>query len=153
MPTQTRRKSAQTDEEVAPVKKKEKLRLVEQQQPAADPPPGDESLTLEAMAGWKEGQRRCRGRKRHNWGPYTVYEHGTFWDVVEQCSHCRNRRHAPFVPTARGMRKNDKWKPDYRDGYLLPKGAMRITEDLQDELTAADILSRRIVEVPDEDEE
>ena len=103
------------------------------------------------MALWREGQRRCRGRKRHNWGPFTVYEHVTWLDVVEQCSHCRNRRSAPFVKTAHGLRKVDKWKPDYRDGYLLPKGAMRIDEDLQDELVAADIYSRKIIEVPNEE--
>lgn len=117
-----------------------------------DTPPGDPSLTQEAMAGWKPGQRTCRARKRHNWGPYTVWEHRTFYDVVEQCSHCRNRRHADFVKTARGLRKASPWKPDYRDGYLLPKGAMRIDEDLHDELTASDILSRKIVEVLDDEE-
>lgn len=112
--------------------------------------PGDPSLTREAMAGWKEGQKRCRARVRHNWGPYTVYEHSTYFDVVEQCSHCRNRRSADFIKTTHGLRKMGKWKSDYRDGYLLPKGAMRIDEDLRDELVAVDILSRRIIEVPDE---
>ena len=116
-------------------------------------PRGDPSLTLEAMAGWKPGQKRCRGRKRHNWGPYNVYEHADWYEVIEQCSHCRNRRWAEFVPTQRGVRKVSKWHPDYREGYLLPKGAARLDEDLQDELTAEDILSRRIIEVLDEDEE
>lgn len=120
-----------------------------------DTPPGNLSLTQEAIASWKEGQRRCRARGRHNWGPYTVFEHRTWYDVVEQCTHCRNRRSAPFTKTARGLRKAEKWKPDYRDGYLLPKGAMplRFDEDLKDELTAGDILSRRIVEVLDDDDE
>jgi len=114
---------------------------------------GDPSLTHETMSGWTEGQRRCRGRKRHNWGSGTVFEHRTWYDVVEQCSHCRNRRHAPFVKTANGIRKADKWKPDYRDGYLLPRGAQRLDEDMMDELVAADILSRKIVEVLDDDED
>lgn len=116
-------------------------------------PSGDPDLTRETMAQWKEGQRRCRARKRHNWGPLTVYEHRTWYDVVEQCSHCRNRRHAPFTKTAYGLRKADKWKPDYRDGYLLPRGAMAIDEEMFDELTASDILSRRIVEVLDDEDE
>lgn len=117
------------------------------------PPPGDLDLTRETMASWRAGQRTCRARKRHNWGPFTVYEYRHHYEVVEQCSHCRNRRKADFVKTANGLRKADKWKPDYRDGYLLPKGAARIDDDLHDELTASDILSRKIVEVPDEDED
>lgn len=115
-----------------------------------DEPIGDQSLTLEAMSGWREGQRRCRARKRHNWGPYTVWEYRNHYEVVEQCSHCRNRRVADFAKTGR---KLTDWKPDYRDGYLLPRGAARIDEDLQDELILTDILSRRIVEAPDPAEE
>ena len=135
-----------------PTKKKGrgKLRAVPDK---PEPPVGDETLTLETMAAWTDGQKKCRGRKRHNWGPSTVFEHSDHYDVHEICSHCKNKRHAPYVPTSRGLRKVDKWQPVYKDGYLLPKGAMRIDEDLQDELTAADILSRRIIEVPDEDEE
>ena len=107
------------------------------------------------MLGWSAGQRKCRARGRHNWGPFTVYQHRNFFDVVEQCTHCRNRRHAPFVQTKWGLRRDDDWKPDYRDGYLLKKGAARINqvEELMDELTAADIMSRRIVEVPDDDDD
>ena len=118
-----------------------------------DLPPGDIEKTREAMKEWKEGQRRCRARKRHNWGPFTVYVHGNWYDVVEQCSHCRNRRSADFVKTGRGLRKVTKWKPDYRDGYLLPKGSLplRYDEGLQDELTADDILSRKMVQVDDDD--
>lgn len=113
-------------------------------------PPGDLDLTRETMSSWREGQRRCRARKRHNWGPYTVWEYRNHYEVVEQCSHCRNRRVADFSVTGR---KLTKWRPDYREGYLLPKGAMRITDDLHDELMLADILSRKIVEVAfDEDE-
>lgn len=113
-------------------------------------PPGDPSLTREAVSAWKEGQRRCRARKRHNWGPYTVWEYRNHYEVVEQCSHCRNRRSAPFSKTGR---KLDRWKADYREGYLLPKGAMRIDEDLHDELVLTDILTRKIVEAPDPAEE
>ena len=127
-----------------------KLRVVEQVTTTAV---GDLDLTRETMAAWKQGQRICRARKRHNWSPYTVWEHRNYYEVVEQCGHCRNRRSAEFVKTAYGLRKNGGWKPVYRDGYLLPNGARRIDEDLHDELTAADILSRRIVEVPDDDEE
>lgn len=105
------------------------------------------------MAGWSSGQRRCRARKRHNWGPFAVWEHRTFYDVVEQCSHCRNRRQADFVKTPRGLRQATKWKPDYRNGYLLPKGAARLDEDLHDELMAQDILTRKIVEVEDDYDE
>lgn len=120
-----------------------------------EPPKGDPDLTREAVSGWREGQRRCRARKRHNWGPYTVWEYRSHFEVVEQCSHCRNRRVADFVRTTYGLRQSTKWKPDYREGYLLPKGAARIDEDIRDELVASDILSRRIVEAPDraEDEE
>lgn len=130
------------------------LRIVAEQ-PDRETPPGDPSLTAEAAAGWKEGQRRCRSRGRHNWGPFTVYEHRTYLEVVEQCSHCRNRRSADYVKTDRGLRKASKWTPDYRDGYLLPRGAtpLRLDEGLLDELTAGDILSRKIVEVLDDDEE
>jgi hypothetical protein len=113
-------------------------------------PPGDESITREAVSSWSSGQRRCRGRRRHNWGPANVFQHAQYYEVVERCSHCGNRRSAEFVPTTYGLRKTTPWKPLYRDGYLLPKGAMPITEDLQDELVAADILSRKIVEVDDE---
>lgn len=115
-----------------------------------EPPKGDSSLTLETMASWKQGQRTCRARKRHNWGPFTVYEHRDHYEVVEQCSHCRNRRHADF---SRVGRKLGSWKADYRDGYLLPHGAMRLDDDLNDELMLSDILSRRIIEVPDEEED
>lgn len=126
------------------------LRVVDSTEPP--PPLGDPTLTQEAMSTWNAGQRRCRGRKRHNWNPFTVWEHSNFYDVVEQCSHCRNRRHAPFMRTAWGLRQNDKWKPDYREGYLLPKGAQRLGVEQQDELVAADILSRRIVEAPDDED-
>lgn len=101
------------------------------------------------MASWKQGQRTCRARKRHNWGPYSVWEHRSFYEVVEQCGHCRNRRVANF---SKSGRKLDKWKADYRDGYLLPKGAARLDEDLHDELMLGDILSRKIVEVSDDDD-
>lgn len=118
-----------------------------------EPPRGDTSLTREAMSGWSAGQRKCRARKRHNWGPYTVWEHRNYYDVVERCSHCNNRRQADFVRTAHGIRQQTKWKPDYRGNYLLPKGAARLDEDLHDELMAADILSRKIVEVTDDEED
>lgn len=114
---------------------------------------GDLDLTRETMSSWKAGQRTCRARRRHNWGPFTVYEHKHHYEVVEQCSHCRNRRTADFIKTPYGLRKADRWQADYRDGYLLPKGAQRIGDELHDELTELDILSRRIIEVPDEDEE
>jgi hypothetical protein len=68
-------------------------------------------------------------------------------DVVEVCSHCRNRRHADFSLTGR---KLTKWKPDYRDGYLLPKGAAPIDEDQQDALVLADLRSRKIVKVAED---
>lgn len=129
------------------------LRVVNELPDHRDPPTGDVSLTQETIASWSTGQRRCRGRKRHNWNPGMVYEHATFFEVTEQCSHCRNRRKAHYVRTTFGLRKEGKWQPDYRDGYLLPKGAQRIDDDLQDELVAADILSRRIIEVPDRDDE
>lgn len=118
---------------------------------SVEEPTGDIELTREAMAGWKEGQKRCRARKRHNWGPFTVYAHGAWYDVVEQCSHCRNRRSADFVRTPHGLRKATKWKADYREGYLLPKGAvpLRYDDDLMDELTESDILSRKVVAVDD----
>lgn len=125
-----------------------RLRVVDER--PLEEPTGDIQLTEEAMSEWSAGQRRCRGRKRHNWGPHTVFEHVTFYEVVERCSHCRNRRRAEF--TKRG-RQATKWKPDYRDGYLLPKGAARITGDLQDNLVLADILSRRIVEVVDDEDD
>ena len=124
------------------------LRVVEE-----EPLPGDPSLTRETMAHWRAGQRTCRARKRHNWGPFTVWEHRDFYEVVEQCSHCRNRRVAEFIKTEHGLRKATGWKADYRDGYLLPKGAMRIDDDLHDELTASDILSRKVVEVVDDPDE
>lgn len=122
------------------------LRVLEQRDMESS---GDPTLTQEAMAAWTKGQRVCRARKRHNWGPFTVYQHGNWYDVVERCTHCLNRRHAPFVQTSRGLRKADKWKADYRDGYLLPKGAMAIDDDLHDELTAADIFSRKLVKADD----
>lgn len=124
-----------------------RLRLVDET--SLDEIPGDLDLTRETMSGWKEGQRRCRARKRHNWGPYTVWEHTGFYEVVEQCSHCRNRRTADFSKTGR---KLSGWKPQYREGYLLPHGAMRIVEDLHDELVLGDILTRKIVEVADDDD-
>lgn len=133
----------------APLKSPTALRVVD----TVTELPGDGSLTREAVAGWKEGQRRCRARKRHNWGPFTIYNHGTWLDVVEQCAHCRNRRSAPYLKTQWGFRKVDKWKPDYRDNYLLPRGAMRLNEELTDELTADDLFSRKMIDVNDDDEE
>lgn len=126
------------------------LRIVEE----FEVPTGDIEKTRNTMAGWSPGQRRCRSRGRHNWNPFTVYQHRNFFDVVEQCSHCRNRRHAHFIKTKWGLRKETPWMPDYRDGYLLQRGAvpLRKVEELMDELTEADILSRRIVEVRDDDE-
>lgn len=113
-----------------------------------EPPPGDFDLTREAMAQWRRGQRICRARGRHNWGPYTVYVHPTFLDVVEQCGHCRNRRSADFSLSGR---KLTKWAPDYRDGYLLPRGAARIQDELHDELMLEDLLSRKTVQVDDDE--
>ena len=79
-----------------------------------------------------------------------MYEHRTFYDVVEQCPHCRNRRHAPF---SKSGRKLDSWKPDYRGDYLLPRGAARLVDELHDELMLEDILSRRIIEALDDEED
>lgn len=128
------------------------LRIVN---PAEEPEVrGDTTLTQEAFANWTAGQRKCRARRRHNWGPYTVWEHRNFLDVVEQCRDCRIRRAADFIKTARGLRQTTKWQPDYRDSnYLLPKGAAPIDIDMRDELVASDILSRKIVEVKDDEEE
>lgn len=148
MPRKTAEKSSKPLARVTQLPTGRTLRVVEERVELR----GDVSLTQEAMAGWREGQRRCRARGRHNWGPFTVYDHGSWFDVVEQCGHCRNRRSAPFIKTSWGLRKADKWKPDYRDGYLLPKGAQRLGDDMHDELTAMDILSRRIVEALDDDE-
>lgn len=115
-------------------------------------PVGDFSLTEEALRSWTAGQRRCRARARHYWRPYTVFEHRNFYDVVEQCADCRNRRRAEFNKSGRRI---SEWHTDYRDNYLLPKGAARLidAEDLHDELVLSDILSRRIVEVPDDEED
>lgn len=83
-----------------------------------------------------------------------MWEHPTFYDVVEQCRDCRNRRAADFVKTrSGGLRKEGKWRPDYRNSYLLPKGAAPIDEDTHDHLVAGDILSRRIQQAPPDDEE
>lgn len=123
------------------------LRVVEQER---ERPRGDESLTVEAMSSWSEGQRRCRARGRHHWGPYTVYEHRDHYEVLERCTHCKNRRSADFAKTGR---KLSAWAADYRDGYLLPKGAARIEDELKDELVLGDILSRRIVEAVDDDDD
>jgi len=125
------------------------VRLVE---PPARPI-GDTNLTREAAASWTEGERRCRARGRHMWQPFTVWEHSTFYDVVERCPSCKNRRSADFNKSGR---RTTRWQPDYRSGnYLLPRGAARIRDDeeLMDQLTLADILSRKIVEVTDDDDE
>lgn len=111
---------------------------------------GDPDLTRTALAGWKEGQRKCRARRRHSWGPYTVREHRTFYEVVERCGLCRNLRTADY---SKQGRKLTAWHQTYRDGYLLPKGAARLDDEMHDELVLTDILSRRIIEVPDEDED
>jgi len=124
-----------------------RLTLVDESQ--RPPRTGDESLTEEAINGWSPGQRRCRARKRHNWGPHTVWEHGSYYDVVERCPHCKNRRHADFSKRGRQL---TKWKPDYRKDYLLPKGAAPMNEDFRDDLVLQDILSRKIVEVTDDED-
>lgn len=142
------KKLDKSDPDYIPSRPRRKLAAVKEVE--VEQPKGDPTLTLEAMAGWTEGQKRCRARTRHNWLPFNVYAHATYYDVVERCSHCLNRRSADFVETARGMRQVDKWKPDYRDGYLLPKGAQRIDDDLKDELVASDILSRKQTKVEDD---
>lgn len=112
--------------------------------------PGDPSLTAETMSLWREGQRRCRARRRHNWQPQTVREYKHHYEVLERCSHCMNRRVADYNKMGR---KITKWQMIYRDNYLLPHGAQRITDDLQDELSLGDILSRRIIEAPDDEDD
>lgn len=121
------------------------LKVVPEQQPATHLH-GDVSKTQEAMREWTAGQRKCRARKRHNWIAFTVWEYPTIYDVVERCSHCGNRRHADHNKRGRRL---EKWKPDYRNGYLLPKGAAPIDEDMHDELVLEDILSRKIVKAAD----
>jgi hypothetical protein len=68
--------------------------------PLIPPPPlevrGDPTLTEEAVASWNAGQRKCRARGRHRWDPYTVWEHHTYYDVVERCSSCKIRRSADY---------------------------------------------------------
>lgn len=129
-----------------------KLSVVNDPPERPERPAGDPTLTLEALSEWSAGQRRCRARKRHNWGPHVVYERRTTLEVVERCSHCGNRRSADFVRTEWGLRKATKWAPDYRGNYLLPKGAAPIDEELHDGLVAADILSRKTIEVPEDEE-
>lgn len=126
------------------------LKVVNAPSETSEKPQGDPRLTQEAFSSWNAGQRKCRGRKRHNWGPHIVWEHHNHYDVVERCTHCKNRRSADFNKSGRQL---NKWKPDYRDGYLLPKGAARIDEDLHDELVLSDILSRKIVEATDDEDE
>jgi hypothetical protein len=145
------RKLDPSDPDYIPTKPRRKLAAVTDTPVIKEAPKGDESLTLETMSLWKDGQKRCRARKRHDWKPYNVYKHRGYYEVVERCSQCLNRRVADFVETSRGLRKSDDgWQIDYRDNYLLPKGAMRIDEDIYDELVASDILSRKMVEVEDD---
>lgn len=122
-----------------------KLRVVE----AVPARPGNADLTRDTMAGWREGQRRCRARGRHNWRGLVVYEHRNHYEVTEQCPDCRNRRTADF---SRSGHRLTGWRAEYRDGYLLPKGAARLDEGLHDELWLGEILSRRVVEAIDDEE-
>lgn len=128
-----------------------KLAAVPPPQPDPEPvtPARDPDLTREAMASWTKEQRICRARGRHRWGPHTVWEHRTYYDVVERC-RCGNRRSADFSKTGRQL---TRWLPDYRDGYLLPKGAAPIEPEQKDDLVLADLLGRRIVEAAEDDDE
>lgn len=129
------------------------LRVVDPDPAPDEALPGDPQLTAEAVAGWTAGQRKCRARRRHNWRPLSVWEHPGFYDVSERCADCRNQRRADFVKTpSGGLRKEGKWHPDYRGNYLLPKGAAPIDDDTHDHLVAGDILSRRILQAPEEDD-
>lgn len=109
-----------------------------------------ENNARETVAGWSQGQKRCRGRRFHTWNPLTVIEHPGHYEVIEQCPHCKNRRTADYVETTWGLRRATKWKTAYKSGYLLTKGS-KITEDIADELVASDILSRRIVKAGEDD--
>lgn len=68
------------------------------------------------------------------------------YEVIERCRFCTNRR-------VRNMNSGgywlDRWHIDYRNNYLLPKGAGRIAPALQATLRISEILSRRIEEAPE----
>jgi hypothetical protein len=139
------------------------LRVVRDTQPLDEG--GDDEKTLEAMDEWTSGQRKCRARRgRHVYVGFTAYEHRTYIDVVQQCSICKSvRRRATFRRVTwgkrPGLRQLTDWKPVYRDSngksYLLPKGAARITRDsgFQEYLNAQEILSGRIIRVPDDEDD
>ena len=121
---------------------------------ALDEPPGDADLTRRRADAWSEGQKLCRRRKRHNWrrfhsvvyGP-DVNRPGTRISIIEQCPDCRNRHQADHIvvaigKTGRGLRQLEKWRTIYRDvngvPYLLDKGSQPVTDDLREEMYAAE---------------
>lgn len=113
--------------------------------------PADPQDVESAMESWNRGQRTCRARQRHSWNPFTVRVHAAFYDVVEQCGHCKNRRHRPLSADGFWL---DKWKAErYSEGYLMPKGAGYITDEGRAALRLDDIMNRKQIIVPDDDEE
>lgn len=129
-------------------------------------PPGDAQMTAERAHEWSAGQKLCRRRKRHHWRAHTAYAHGdinqpgTLIDVTERCPDCRNQRQADHIVTAlrwggTGIRMvDDKWKMIYLDvngvPYLLEKGSQPLSDDLRNEMYAAEFANRRITYVDDD---
>jgi hypothetical protein len=125
---------------------------------------GDPDKTRNAMAKWTDGQKECRARGRHLYAGLHTYVYGkdpdkigTRMDIIQQCRCCYSvRRHAEHVRTARGLRRAEDWKPDYREHrdvpYLLPKGAARLDDGDHEELTAFLFRKQRLTFVTEDDD-
>lgn len=90
-------------------------------------------LVEEAAKGWSPQQIDCRSLTGHAWRSHTAVR----WKgrtgperitVTQKCLDCANKR-SRVMDGRTGRWIDDKWGTAYVDGYLMPKGSGRVSED------------------------
>ncbi|MFD7157920.1 hypothetical protein ACFV9C_25185 [Kribbella sp. NPDC059898] len=125
---------------------------------------GDHDQTTKRLSEWDEGQKVCRGEKRHKYKTRRVYVYGqdpdkvgTRMTIIKRCRICRCVEvEADFVRSPRGLRQVTKWYPKYfesKDGvpYLLDKGSARLDDGDFEELNADLYLGQSLTFVEETD--